>query len=1173
MAKRIGLAFVTLVVVLGAYFVLAEQDRVATPQADPAVREDIHRFIAQPTTQSGSTITQGNLTFSPGDNTRFRVYDEMTNRLKYVFEAEKWEPVTESKFRVVKLNIEIYTPKGQVTFIRADESEVDVQKNARGGMDPKRGFVKGNVQVVMDRTTLDWREAHPELAAADAHPDQLIRIWLDEARFDMDLAELASDSTILIDSADARIERVAGLTLQWNQVDNRVDSLKFKQGGLMKLRRGGRMIDFGLPGSERSRRAPGAGAAAAVDVALEPAKANAPMTLESLSAEDAAEEIRIEAAVAAASAEPEAGAAARPERPTRTAEQFASEASDMQSEVRLAAAGVTTQPSEIVSGQRGKKKIDTYRAVFTNNVVIEQNDGMKPIGKLECDRLEVNFDFGQKQKGLASTERARDAGPTAEPSAGDAPADEELTDDKTRLTLSWNGPLELRPIQVDDEIQTGERFDAIATGLPVKVTSERGNAVCTQLVYRHERRQVWLSGTDESPADLGVSTARRLKGREVFFDQKRGLARVDGPGAMTDSRTGAAGEADDLFAGGSSEPRPVANARPAKPRDPVEIRWNRGVDIDIGSREVERIDPSTGRRDRKRKEYLRRAWFHGGVEVVQGQHRVNGDELAVTFGEGGDDGEVAARIDHIDVVSNVRLSNEKDFISADRLEVHMTLTPEGKSVARVANATGNVRAQQGTLEFTAAKMHVLLTQLAKGESRLGIERLDAVGDVLVQDPNSNLKISRCETLSATMHDDNKLATAIIVSREPSVLARVRYDDFAVHGHRVEIDAVKESIYVPGPGKSWMVTRQDLNGRKLQRPTTVKTTWEGRMVMELGQDYGVFAGGVHSLTDTFALDSDKLTVRFMPAPPDEKAPDGKPRFWGLGAIMNDRGSVKADDRILPATKRKRPASVVADGHAVAVTSNYAPTQSPDTPGRLLSRLRIAGNQIAADLRREEMWVPDEGTLLIEDYQFDTSSPARLTASTSGTGPLMSTMNRDGPSQTAITWKNSMKFFVDQNFVAFDREVQMVHRSGQQMVMQKELAEAMQLDEKMVRLSRGRRATLACEHLIIEFLSGKVAGGNSSQKNVTLVGDNVRATDLHRLIAKGAVHLQESGKSLLGDEVTYVNDSQEVTLIGTPAKIFDQDEAGQTFNMLSGPRLIWNRKTNRVDAPGASVTSGR
>ncbi len=30
--------------------------------------------------------------------------------------------------------------------------------------------------------------------------------------------------------------------------------------------------------------------------------------------------------------------------------------------------------------------------------------------------------------------------------------------------------------------------------------------------------------------------------------------------------------------------------------------------------------------------------------------QVNGDELAVTFGEGADDGEVAARIDHIDVV-------------------------------------------------------------------------------------------------------------------------------------------------------------------------------------------------------------------------------------------------------------------------------------------------------------------------------------------------------------------------------------------------------------------------------------------------------------------------------------------------------------------------------------------
>ncbi len=59
--------------------------------------------------------------------------------------------------------------------------------------------------------------------------------------------------------------------------------------------------------------------------------------------------------------------------------------------MKLAAAGVTTQPSAIVSGQRGKKKIDTYRAVFTGDVVIEQIEGMKPIGKLEADRLEINL--------------------------------------------------------------------------------------------------------------------------------------------------------------------------------------------------------------------------------------------------------------------------------------------------------------------------------------------------------------------------------------------------------------------------------------------------------------------------------------------------------------------------------------------------------------------------------------------------------------------------------------------------------------------------------------------------------------------------------------------------------------------------------------------------------------
>src|SRR5437762_2451354 len=141
-------------------------------------------------------------------------------------------------------------------------------------------------------------------------------------------------------------------------------------------------------------------------------------------------------------------------------------------------------------------------------------------------------------------------------------------DDRTKLILTWDGPLDLHPIQVEPTEQTGDRFDAIATGHAVKIRSEHGTtastATCTQMVYRHERRQVWLSGSDAQAVEMTVGSARQLHAREVFFDQKRGLARIDGPGRMLDSRTGDAAISDaDLFPGLPDAAAPNAPPGPA----------------------------------------------------------------------------------------------------------------------------------------------------------------------------------------------------------------------------------------------------------------------------------------------------------------------------------------------------------------------------------------------------------------------------------------------------------------------------------------------------------------------------------------------------------------------------------------------------------------------------------
>ncbi len=1261
MHKKVILGAITFALGIVAYLILSRGDRQSLPPEDAAPSEAVRRFVTRPTTQGVQTLQGGEIAFKPGDQTMARVYDDVTGRLKYQFEAKTWEPISETDFRIIEPLIQIFMPHGEITYIQSDAAELTLARKGGNNVEPKRGWLKGNVRVTIDRTTADWREANPQRADRFAHPEALVNIDMDETRFDLDRAELTSKGDVLVDSSEVRIEGVRGLTLQWDQLDNRIDVLRFDDGGRMLLRRGGRMVDFALPGGRnddgRKSRSASHGQnggppppaptdstpRASDEEDLPRAFAMRPMSVDAVRADAAAEQMRFEGGVVVANRPAALPGVALPGQPPVTpmgqtqTERMPSDPRWVagqpagQAAPESASPGSTTRPSQGAPAigaadailrehaqTMRRKRVQSYRAVFDNEVLVEQKDGPRTIGRLQADRLEINFDFGEKQRSLArgSARPARAERPN-EPTTtlpASRPAEESvllasLEDDPTRLVLTWNGPLELRPLKIEASEQTGARFDVIATGRPVKVESEQGNARCDRLVYRNEQQQVWLAGTRARPVELAISESRWLRGREVFFDQERGLARIDGAGEMADERLSSAkelaGRADDNQISGNPSGNEqegssnaggdltapsdrLATAIQGKHREPVRIAWSRGVDLELGYRTVDRINPETGAREQKRREVLKRAWFHGDVSITRGKERLAADELAVTFGLPSPDGGLADYIQHLNMAGHVRLQRGDEDIVAGRLDAEMILTPQGRNVPRTVDAEGGVRVRQVDREIRAEQMRVVLGEVSKGsapasgrdlevlgDARLGIERLRAAGDVYVEDPSRNLKIRRTGTLECSFRQGNQLVRASIAGLAAGKPARVRYDDFAVHGDKIEIDLDRESIDVPGPGKAWMVTRQDFTGRKLQEPAPVKTTWQGEMQFRLARNYGVFTDQVHSESQTFALDCDKLTIRFARVPPvrERKDKDLVERIWLLGEIAGDKAELKVQEPTQAVRDRKRPAYVVAEGKAQATHIERLPDTAEGEPGQLLSRLWVSGNQIVADLAREQMSVPGAGALVIEDYRFDLpgrTESARQAAL--GRGPLMTTLRNEGPSQTAVTWKNSMDFFVDRGLVAFDRDVSMVHRSGQAMVLRDELSKAMGISQDDVRrLGQGRTATLSCGNLLLDIRTTDDAAPSDS------VSTPIRETHLKRLIAKGTVHLQEGAKSLMGEYLQYLGEVNEVRLEGTAAvdaRITDQDEASQRMTMWRGPLLVWYREINRIEAPGATIrTSSR
>lgn len=1219
MQRKIILVVATLALAIGAYFLFSRDDDPVTkanrgsPDSGRITREFAER-AGEPGNQALSVGVGPKI--RPGKHTKIVIHDPKTRKPQMIFEADEWEPISDDRFDVRNMRIQRFMAEGETVHISADRADVTVFHAGDNRYDPRRGKLTGNVRVVVDRTTDLWRQAHPDLAARDDHPEELIHIEMESAQFDLDRSELIAMGKVVVDAREARIEDVSDLTVRWDQVDNRLESLQFARGGRMIIRRGAGVVDFSLPGVEQSaatssdsNTAKRVSVAANQPIRIERARIDAPVKAGAGSAEAAAKQIRsqglrvrtnqpVSLSVAKKIDSPPSGEAvvttgdagssgATPSASSpfpdelRSSDALASDVETIRSDVHAVTEVDVGKMSAAELLSYRKERIHSYRAMFQGSVVVEQRRGEQTVGSLRSDRLEAHFDFGKRLEERMRTPVADGSGSKAE--SNDAiPSDAEAgNEDDGQIVLIWNGPFDIHPLQIDEKMQTGKRFDVLAIGDPVVVTSAQGGAECRQLVFRNETEQVWLSGEEESDVVLNVDEGRKLVGREIYFDKRRGLAHVEGAGFMQDKK--------------QLEGREALAAAFSQEASTVEIYWQDSVDIELGARAVAKRNEQTGAMEQKQEPYLRRAWFHGDVRFRRGDEMARADDVAATFGPPMTQGATADFLEHLDLAGAVIVANRQHQILAEDLDVELIRTADGENLPRRVLGKGGVIARQvrgeGRFidtrlrrEIKADTMDVLVREVdgrvataatadqggagSLGAS-VGIERLNAVGNVEVRDPDHNLKISRTQAMLATFDNTDQLDTLTIESPSPDVLAQARVEDMAVHGHRIVLNMAEQSMDVPGPGKAWMMSRQDFGGRTLPKPQPVRAEWRDQLQLRLNKDYGVFVGDVHVDTEGFAMNCDKLTVRFASMPPIKQAQNAKRagRFGVLGEMLNGKPRVDWSDRVASSANRKRPVYVVAEGGANALSDTYAPGPNDETWGRLLSRFRIEGAQIEADLEREQMRVPSAGFLLIEDYQFDADSRRPSAVATRGVGgPMMSSVRSEGPSQTLVTWEQKMDFFLDQGAVIFERNVKMDHYSGQQMALEeKDFAPNGFLAGLKDRLKPGRRAKLNCQNLRLDFVSDhkpvQKAGGSRG-----------RATDLSGIRAEGSIMLMDGDWQLLGNRLHYSKRTEEVRIDGgngVSASIARQSAEG--FSEWRGDSIYWNRITNKIEAPNARVTS--
>ncbi len=1193
MFRKVVLFLATLAIT-GVVFVVYEwQDD--TPAVTRRRAEDplipLRAHASQPTTQE-SLFTFREAKIPPGESPRVRVFDNKGN-VRISFQSARWKPVSDTRFHLTEPSGRLLLPGGQLAYVWADEGEVEVQKSDGNNFNPRQGWLRGHVRIFVDRSKPAWREANPDRVEPEQHPEMLVKMWLDDVDFDLDLGRLESEGPILVQSPDGMLQG-RGLELVWNETTRQIKLLRILRGERAWLRTSG-LEDFGIGGNVKV--VPAEGSAAEGDAKALAAKKEAPAT--------------------SPAAQAQTGPDGKALTPAQRAEQLRfRELEEAEEELR--------RPKE--------DRIDTYRIEFRGGVLAEQKEVARTVGHIRSAVLQLVCDIGRAERERVehgAQTRPSGEGPRAGSPQSPAAALAVTPESTSRIEVHWSGELVAIPEQTrvtatrPEGGSKTERFHLLASGSPVEVFDRRsGHATCRELEYQNETRRVWLRGTDEAPARVAADEHRQLIGREVFFDRQLGIARVQGEGQMIDQPRRKEKEVPECLAAlaremhDDEEETEGAGAR--------WIRWTRSAQVEFGiapaPKDAAGAASAGGGKPARTgpAAYLKKAMFEGQVQIRQGGDLIHGDRVEALFAQPMSSGEVSENLtvamDRMLAEGHVRMirggaaagllglgrrAGNHDEVTCDRLEVQMTVDETGRNVPQVGRAFGHVLARRSvgrsSRQIRAAdhlEIHLVSRpRVATPQERQRIEsalrscnygpdspqwqaiqmrlerrrrmvatRLVAAGDVSVLvrdsgDASRNVDLS-ADHLDCSLKEDEEITKAFVMGTKEDP-ATVDLGDVFAQGPQISIDMTTQSVEIPGAGRMRFMSKQDLAGRPVDRPVPVLVDWADRMWMRGDQNLSMFTGQVHALSGGTTLDCRELRIEFQDLPQAGGPRVGVPlsQRWILRPILGRREKEGDSSPTAKLTRqmRKRASYIRAVGDAVIVSTEYAaaPAQGKGLLGKAIARLSPSKGRPKIEapppprgpiVSRFRVQGPQIGINLIEEH-FGVEGAGnlliedrRMPSSKAIAAPLgptaaaaIGSLDGTGPSQTLFQWENTMTFLNKRNLAQFDRRVVMDHVSGEKMAFAKEVLASLQADPRRAASIKSRQAHLACDNLLVEFTR---EGSRRDESGSPLSG----ITQVKIFEAKGQsgqvlLDLDEGRQSVAGSVLSYSDLSGELRVVGS------------------------------------------
>lgn len=1121
-----------------------------------------------PATQPGSGLIVQGVPVGPGAAPVLR---QFTPQGTLIFELSfgAWEQVSASRIRLAKPKFHMLLSGGQEIYLTGDTGEVLTRPGGKDQVQIQSGWLEGNVQVTINPLNRAQREELKQLAeelGLPAPKPELAVGRLGRVDFDMELQQARSDDAFTI--ASPQVEMAGkGLLLNWDQVQGAINLLRIERGENLVL------YGFGPPTSME-------------EAGITPADAQRLAKIRERRQKDRA---------------------------------------------------VASQPKPQPSPAAGMVKVDTYQSIFNDNVRCRQLSAKgEMVSAMDCDQLTIDFDTlrGRADPSLAGGSQT----PGAKRSGRlEVKWEGPLEVRRTASSIGPAGssaPATQTGLVTRTTSMTEQKMIVTATGQEVRLQDRQGSLIASKVVYNAQTGEAVVTREGQALVLIGKD-GRKLSGQSVQLNQSQGWLRVAGKGYLEEPSLGP-GTLPQLSQAPSrvewtegmellfdqtrttSQPAGGKSAKTGPPRGGMS-QLLEGSAVGLMGDDL---------RNR-----LKEARFRGKVRLLRGKDKVQAERLDVNMMPGHPGG-LGEAITHMVGEGDVLLQRGDDRLTCRQLDVLFAPDAKGRYQPSKAHSRGNVKANQGSRSITCDDLLTFFVTRQKAPANVGgqvkpskpametlaveqarqladkigwnlplpaprpapapaqqsvtellVQSLQAEGHVRVEDPAQDMK-AKADHLTASVGPENTITDALLVSNDPKDPAKAKSNKYLIIGPRINVNLQKSTASVPGPGQLDFVTDRDLAGSPSQgRGLVVSLWWSKEMILDGQTNKGRFVGNVRADSKTNSLQADQLDLTFediksKTTPPAETRPPademaivqqqmqrkirGTLRPWGLDWLIKP-DAAQQERELTAGAFNKRPMRFDAQGNVVAISRQYAPGLSD----LLTSRVRLAGPRLVIDLGIEELEVPAAGTMLIEDYRL---MAKKAGVAQTGGEPFFGQFAGTGLSQTLFAWDKSFTYSIKEGLAQFNGKVQMAHRAGADLVPPDQQPQVQELLRQLPANLRGRKASLLADLLLVQF-----APREDEKTRGRPAMDRLGQRELSRLVAEGNVGIRDGTRSVLGQRISFDQATETLTIAGSAdfeAAIQDLNEVTGQISGWQGPIIKWNRKTNRIEAPGGrAISTGR